>query len=107
MEGDIRTLLFVPGDRPSRIATACASAADAVAVDLEDAVAAAAKAAARGTATAAITVAAPRAGLFLRVNPLDGPQAEGVGAVRLDDGTFVDRPVVLRAAALLAAEDRR
>lgn len=76
-EDDIRTLLFVPGDRPSRIATACASTADAVAVDLEDAVAASAKAAARGTATAAIAAAAPREGLFLRVNPLDGPWAEG------------------------------
>lgn len=76
-EGDIRTLLFVPGDRPSRIATACASPADAVAVDLEDAVAASAKVAARGTATAAITAAAPRAGLFLRVNPLGGPWAGG------------------------------
>ncbi len=72
-----RTLLFVPGDRPSRIATACASPADAVAVDLEDAVAAPAKAAARDTATAAITAAAPREGLFLRVNALDGPWAEG------------------------------
>lgn len=28
-------------------------------------------------------------------------QARGAGAVRLDDGTFVDRPVVTRAAALL------
>ncbi|MHA6782280.1 HpcH/HpaI aldolase/citrate lyase family protein [Pseudonocardia saturnea] len=73
----IRTLLFVPGDRPSRIATACAAPADAVAVDLEDAVATSAKAAARGTATAAIAAAAPRQGLFLRINPLDGPWAGG------------------------------
>jgi citrate lyase subunit beta/citryl-CoA lyase len=28
-------------------------------------------------------------------------QAEGLGAVRLADGTFIDRPVVVRAAALL------
>lgn len=42
-----RTVLFVPGDRPDRIATACDTAADAVAVDLEDAVAEHAKDAAR------------------------------------------------------------
>lgn len=30
-------------------------------------------------------------------------RADGVGALRLADGTFVDRPVVLRAAALLGA----
>ncbi|QDB79878.1 CoA ester lyase [Georgenia wutianyii] len=41
------TLLYVPGDRPDRVAKALASAADAVVVDLEDAVAPAAKAAAR------------------------------------------------------------
>lgn len=68
-----RTLLFVPADRGARIATACATDADAVAVDLEDAVAASAKAAARDTAAAAIAAAAPRAGLYLRINPLDGP----------------------------------
>lgn len=110
----IRTLLFVPGDRPSRIATACASPADAVSVDLEDAVAASAKAAARGTATAAITAAAPRAGLFLRVNPLDGPWADGDLAAAYDvlprlAGLIVPKaedPDALRAldADLTAAE---
>jgi citrate lyase subunit beta / citryl-CoA lyase len=43
-----RTLLFVPGDRPDRFATALASEADCVVVDLEDAVAAGAKELARG-----------------------------------------------------------
>lgn len=42
-----RSLLFVPGDRPERYAKAQASGADAVVIDLEDAVAPAAKAAAR------------------------------------------------------------
>jgi citrate lyase subunit beta / citryl-CoA lyase len=42
-----RSYLFVPGDRPERFAKALASAADAVVLDLEDAVAPAAKAAAR------------------------------------------------------------
>jgi citrate lyase subunit beta/citryl-CoA lyase len=42
-----RTYLFVPGDRPERFAKALASGADAVVIDLEDAVAPAAKLAAR------------------------------------------------------------
>ena len=42
-----RTYLFVPGNRPERFAKAFASGADAVVIDLEDAVAADAKAAAR------------------------------------------------------------
>jgi len=44
---DPRTYLFVPGNRPERFAKALASGADAVVLDLEDAVAAAAKAEAR------------------------------------------------------------
>jgi citrate lyase beta subunit len=68
-----RTLLFVPGDRPDRIGRAIASDADAVAVDLEDAVAPGAKAEARKSVPAAVEAAAPRGGLFLRINPVDGP----------------------------------
>jgi len=44
---DPRTYLFVPGNRPERFAKALASGADAVVLDLEDAVASEAKAAAR------------------------------------------------------------
>lgn len=43
----IRSALFVPGNRPERFAKALASGADAVIIDLEDAVAPADKAAAR------------------------------------------------------------
>lgn len=42
-----RSYLFVPGDRPERLDKACAAGADAVIVDLEDAVAPERKAAAR------------------------------------------------------------
>ena len=42
-----RSLLYVPGDRPDRVAKALASAADAVIVDLEDSVGADRKASAR------------------------------------------------------------
>lgn len=44
---DARTYLFVPGDRPDRFAKALASGADAIVLDLEDAVAPAAKSRAR------------------------------------------------------------
>ncbi|WP_219419189.1 HpcH/HpaI aldolase/citrate lyase family protein [Pseudonocardia nigra] len=73
MTSALRAVLFVPGDRPDRIAKACASHADAVAVDLEDAVTEQAKERARISAVAAIGSAPPRAGLLLRVNPSDGP----------------------------------
>lgn len=42
-----QTFLMVPGDRPERYAPACASGADAIVIDLEDAVPAAGKGAAR------------------------------------------------------------
>ncbi len=44
-----RSLLFVPGNRPDRFEKACASAADLVCIDLEDAVAPQDKAEARAT----------------------------------------------------------
>ena len=47
MTGCPRSYLFVPADRPERIAKALASGADAVIVDLEDAVAPDAKEPAR------------------------------------------------------------
>jgi citrate lyase subunit beta / citryl-CoA lyase len=47
MIGRLRTALFVPGDRPDRVAKAAQCATDAVVVDLEDAVAAEAKGRAR------------------------------------------------------------
>ena len=47
-----RTYLFVPGNRPDRFGKALTSGADAVVLDLEDAVAADAKDAARETVRA-------------------------------------------------------
>ncbi|GAA2354421.1 aldolase/citrate lyase family protein [Streptomyces violaceusniger] len=50
MEFSERTMLFVPGDRPDRFSKAASSGADAVLIDLEDAVPADNKAAARAAA---------------------------------------------------------
>jgi citrate lyase subunit beta / citryl-CoA lyase len=63
------TMLFVPGDRPTRIAKALASSADSVCIDLEDAVVDAAKVGARQTAVAALRES-DRTGVLLRINSL-------------------------------------
>ncbi|MFD0859049.1 HpcH/HpaI aldolase/citrate lyase family protein [Roseovarius aquimarinus] len=69
---DAMTLvLFVPADRPERIAKAAAAGADAVIVDLEDAVAPDARGAAREGLDAAMSgIAAP---LVLRINAAGTP----------------------------------
>lgn len=63
-----RTYLFVPGDRPERFAKALASGADAVVLDLEDAVSPAAKGAARAAVGDFLRDAAERARVVLRIN---------------------------------------
>ena len=65
-----RSLLFVPGDRPERFAKALASGADAVVVDLEDAVAPTSKVAARDALTGHLV---GHAGVVLRINGRDTP----------------------------------
>ena len=66
----LRSLLFVPGDRPERMEKALTLGADALILDLEDAVAADAKPAARAAIAAFLARPAPCA-RFVRVNPLD------------------------------------
>lgn len=66
----MRSLLFVPGDRPERMAKAAICGADALILDLEDSVAPSAKPVARDAV--ATFLAGPRAlPLLVRVNPLD------------------------------------
>ncbi len=64
-----RTLLFVPGNRPERFAKAIASGADAVVLDLEDAVPPAQKAAARdAVGEALVALGDGQVPLILRVS---------------------------------------
>ena len=97
----LRSLLFVPGDRPDRFEKAAASGADAVILDLEDAVAATAKADARAAVRHALQARLGAPALIVRVNPLDSdlieadldalrdrrpdaimlPKAEGAGSI--------------------------
>lgn len=70
----LRSLLFVPGDRADRFAKAAGSGADALILDLEDAVAASAKDTARAAVRdwLAEEASLPR---IVRINPVDGPLA--------------------------------
>lgn len=66
----LRSLLFVPGDRPDRMAKALGVGADALILDLEDAVALSQKPVARQAVLEFLRQ--PRSvPLFVRVNPLD------------------------------------
>lgn len=79
----IRSLLFVPGDSPRKYASAQRGGADALVLDLEDAVAPDQKAQAR-SATVEMLHAAPDNGrkLFVRINALDtGLALEDLAAV--------------------------
>jgi citrate lyase subunit beta/citryl-CoA lyase len=66
----LRSLLFVPGDRPDRVQRAAACGADVVILDLEDAVAIRAKAAARRCVAAALGAGSRAVPYFVRVNAL-------------------------------------
>lgn len=70
----MRSLLFVPGNRPDRFEKALASGADSVIVDLEDAVPAGEKEAARTAASDFARSAAPGgAGRVVRINGAGTP----------------------------------
>lgn len=71
----MRSLLFVPGDDERKIAKGLASAADALILDLEDAVAPSRKAAARDLCAATLAGAGARMKLIVRINALDTPAA--------------------------------
>lgn len=104
-----RTYLFVPGDRPERFEKALASGADAVVLDLEDAVAPDAKGRAResiarwcGEATQAL-----RSRVVVRINDLRAPEAAAdlamladsrVAAVMLPKAEDADQVSRVRAA---------
>ena len=74
----MRSLLFVPGDSDRKMARIDGCGADAVILDLEDAVAPAEKPAAR-TRVAALLASRPHGGrtprLWVRINPLDTAEA--------------------------------
>jgi citrate lyase subunit beta/citryl-CoA lyase len=85
----LRSLLFVPGDRPDRFAKAVASGADAIILDLEDSVVADRKAYGRA-AIADWLASHPGSPALVRVNPLDS------GMIQDDlDAVVAHRPAAL------------
>ena len=94
-----RSFLFVPADRPERIAKARASGADAVVLDLEDAVAPAAKASARAAFPQHLDPARP---LVLRVNASGTPDHEADLALAAHPGIAAVMLPKAEAAADLA-----
>ena len=80
----LRSLLFVPGDRPDRMEKALVLGADALILDLEDSVALAAKAAARAAVSSFLRSADRSRRLFVRINPLGGGLADDDLAAILD-----------------------
>jgi citrate lyase subunit beta/citryl-CoA lyase len=76
----LRSLLFVPGDRPDRMDKALGSGADALILDLEDSVTPSKKNEARKAV--AEFLARPRASpLFVRINPLNASADEDLAAI--------------------------
>ncbi len=100
-----RSWLFVPGNRPERFDKAIASGADAVIVDLEDAVPPDQKDAARANAAAWLSPSRP---VVLRINAADTPwfrddlalcRRPGVAAVMLAKAERVDDLIAIGALA--------
>ncbi|MBC7301240.1 MAG: CoA ester lyase [Nocardia sp.] len=71
-----RSWLYVPGHRADRIGKAIDSAADAVVIDLEDAVPVGAKDLALGNAIDALRAAPPDRAIWLRLNAIGSPWLE-------------------------------
>lgn len=69
----LRSLLFVPGDRPERFEKAAASGADAIILDLEDSVAPERKAFAREAVRDYLTATPSQGGRLVRINPVASP----------------------------------
>ena len=113
----MRSLLFVPGDSPRKLAKGLESGADALILDLEDSVAADRKAEARTTALGFLNevgTAANRPRLLVRVNSLDtgltDADLDAVVAGRPDAILLPKaegRPSVVELDAKLAAREAR
>lgn len=103
----VRSKLFVPGSRPELFAKALASAADAISVDLEDAVAPTRKVEARGLVAGFLRsaeVAGSDKTMIVRVNAPDTDLfAEDLEAILGAGLDAVNLPMIGSAKALVAA----
>ena len=103
----MRSKLFVPGSRPELFAKAMASAADAVSLDLEDAVAADRKEEARTAVAAFLAARPPGKRVVVRINPRGtphyGPDLDAVLRPGLD---VLNLPMVQDPADILDVAER-
>lgn len=98
-----RSYLFVPGDRPERFGKALASAADAVVVDLEDAVAPQAKQSAREAVAELLAAGRDLERIVVRINDEATPWFDADLALVRDGGA---RTVMLPKAERLSTIER-
>lgn len=88
----LRSLLFVPGDRPDRMDKALASGADALILDLEDSVTPSNKVEARAAIAAFLARPHPGVGRWVRINPLDsGMTQDDLAAAEGADGIVLPK----------------
>lgn len=88
----LRSLLFVPGDRPDRMEKALASGADALILDLEDSVTPDRKGGARAAVTDFLSRHHEGTARWVRVNPLDsGMIHDDLDAARGADGIVLPK----------------
>jgi citrate lyase subunit beta / citryl-CoA lyase len=94
----MRSFLFIPADDEKKLGKGLATGADALILDLEDAVSASRKAAARALAAQYIADTRPKAGrprLYVRINALDTDlwQDDIAGVIGAQpDGVFLPKP---------------
>lgn len=108
----IRSWLFVPGDSERKLAKAASTGADAIIVDLEDAVAAEARPLARGLTAEWLAAHRPQAPQrrmerWVRINPLDTPfwRDDIVAVMRgAPDGIVLPKAAGPEQLRMLAAE---
>src|SRR3954470_11662145 len=93
-----RSFLFVPGNRPERFIKALQSGADAVVIDLEDAVPAQGKSEARATVAGWLSSERP---VYVRVN------AEGTEWHDEDVRAITSAPLGLRGLVLPKAQNEK
>lgn len=100
----LRSLLFVPGDRPDRMEKALASGADALILDLEDSVTPERKEEAREAVAAFLAGQHGGPALWVRINPLDSGMAQDdLAAARGADGIVLPKSVSGQDVAALDA----
>jgi citrate lyase subunit beta / citryl-CoA lyase len=108
----LRSMLFVPGDRPDRMEKALGSGADALILDLEDSVTPAGKAGARDAIASFLAKPQRDVARWVRINPLDsGLTVDDLAAAHGADGIVLPKSQsgedVARLDAMLAGVSAR